>query len=106
MTFKLFLFKERKLINVIQKLSISLFSYRQWCLCLLKKSFPFSKFKNISIKLFKVLFLAFMGKGRQGTCTKDTRTKPTGGKIERGRCGWVGWRRNGAWNGDNCNEQQ
>ena len=29
------------------------------------------------------------GKGCQGTCTKDTWTKPKGGRIEGGRWGWV-----------------
>ena len=31
------------------------------------------------------------GKGHQGTCIKDIRTKPKGGRIEGGRWGWVGW---------------
>ena len=31
------------------------------------------------------------GKGHQGTCRKDTWTKPKGGRIEGGRWGWVGW---------------
>ena len=29
-------------------------------------------------------------KGYQGTCIKDTRTKPKGGRIKGGRWGWVG----------------
>ena len=29
-------------------------------------------------------------KGHQGTCIKDTRTKPKGGRIEGGRWGWLG----------------
>ena len=28
-------------------------------------------------------------KGDQGTCIKDTWTKPTGGRIEDGRWGWL-----------------
>ena len=31
------------------------------------------------------------GKGCQGTCIKDTCTKPKGGRIEGGRRGYVGW---------------
>ena len=31
------------------------------------------------------------GKGCQGTCIKDTWTKPKGGWIEGGRWGWLGW---------------
>ena len=30
------------------------------------------------------------GKDRQGTCIRDTWTKPKGGRIEGGRWGWVG----------------
>ena len=30
------------------------------------------------------------GKGCQGTCIKDTWTKPKGGRIEGGRWGWLG----------------
>ena len=30
------------------------------------------------------------GKGHQGTCIKDTWTKPKGGQIQDGRWGWVG----------------
>ena len=30
------------------------------------------------------------GKGCQGTCIKDTWTKPMGGRIEGGRWEWVG----------------
>ena len=31
------------------------------------------------------------GKSHQGTCIKDTRTKPKGDRIESGSWGWVGW---------------
>ena len=31
------------------------------------------------------------GKGCQGTCIKDTRTKPKGDRIEDGRWGMAGW---------------
>ena len=31
------------------------------------------------------------GKGHQGTCIKDTRTKPKGDRIESGRWGWLEW---------------
>ena len=50
------------------------------------------------------------GKGHQGTCIKDTWTKPTAGRIKGGRQGWVwqgvmvGWRGK-KWlqtTGDNC----
>ena len=34
------------------------------------------------------------GKGHQGTCIKDTWTKPKEGTIEGGKWGWVGW---GEW---------
>ena len=30
-----------------------------------------------------------------GTCIKDTWTKPKGGRIEGGRCGWLGSGGNG-----------
>ena len=30
------------------------------------------------------------GKGCQGTCTKDTWTKPKAGRIEGGKWGWLG----------------
>ena len=42
------------------------------------------------------------GKGRQGTCTKDPRTKTKGEWVE---CGWWGWEGQGRVmvdNGDNC----
>ena len=32
------------------------------------------------------------GEGCQGTCIKDTWTKPNGGMIKSGRWGWLGWR--------------
>ena len=31
------------------------------------------------------------GKGHQGTCIKDSWTKPKGGRIEGGTWGWVEW---------------
>ena len=42
------------------------------------------------------------GKGCQGTCIKDTWTKPKGGRMERGRWGWVGLGELMGENGDNC----
>ena len=38
------------------------------------------------------------GKGQQGTCIKDTWTKPKRGRIKGGRWGWVG---HGEWWGEN-----
>ena len=35
------------------------------------------------------------GKGCQGTCIKDTWTKPKGGRIEGERWGWLGWGKSG-----------
>ena len=40
--------------------------------------------------------------GLSGTCTKDTRTKPKGSRIEGGKWGWLGWGRGVGGNGDNC----
>ena len=31
------------------------------------------------------------GEGHQGTCIKDTWTKPKRGSIKGGRWGWLGW---------------
>ena len=45
---------------------------------------PEGKYKNV-------------GKGCQGTCIKDTWTKPKGGRIEGGMWGWLGW---GDWWGE------
>ena len=38
----------------------------------------------------------------QGTCIKDSWTKPKGGRIESGRWGWLGWWGMVGENGDNC----
>ena len=45
-----------------------------------------------------------MGKGCQGTCIKDTWTKPKGDRIEGGRWGWLGLGLEGVVGviGDNC----
>ena len=40
------------------------------------------------------------GEVYEGTCLKDTWTKPKGGKIKSGRWGWVGQGEHGE-NGDN-----
>ena len=42
------------------------------------------------------------GKGCQGTCIKDTWTKPKGGKIEGRRWGLVDWKERWGEKGDNC----
>ena len=40
--------------------------------------------------------------GCQGTCIKDTWTKPKGDRIKGGRWGWLGWGGVVGDNGDNC----
>ena len=45
-----------------------------------------------------IFIISQRGKGCQGTCIKDTWTKPKEGRIEGRRRGWLGWRKNG----DNC----
>ena len=43
------------------------------------------------------------GEGFSGTCIKDTWTKPKGGSIKGGKCGWLGLGGSGGGgNRDNC----